>query len=124
MFIKLLFINIDHICLHQAVVTACRPQKKHPVKSLLFFEIPSSTEWQIPYSSTSFTPNWFIEIDDTIDLKLKSLKCYTTEMRDWPHPRSIKGVEILASHRGASIGVNYAEAFMLGRKIIREELNE
>lgn len=117
-------VNIDHQILHHSVITACRPIPGTGINELLFFEVSSSTEWQIPYSSTSFTPNWFIEIDDTIDLKLKSLKCYTTEMRDWPHPRSIKGVEILASHRGASIGVNYAEAFMLGRKIIREELNE
>ena len=41
-------------------------------------------------------------------------------MREWPHPRSIKGVKTLASYRGGSIGVNFAEAFMLGRKIIKE----
>ncbi|MAJ13374.1 MAG: GlcNAc-PI de-N-acetylase [SAR116 cluster bacterium] len=117
-------VNIDHQILHHSVVTACRPIPGIGIKDLLFFEVLSSTEWQTPYSSTSFTPNWFVEIDNTIDLKLKSLNSYTTEMRDWPHPRSIKGAEILASHRGASIGVNYAEAFMLGRKIIREELNE
>ena len=41
-------VNIDHRRLHEAVVTACRPQPGHPVHTLLFFEIPSSTEWQVP----------------------------------------------------------------------------
>ena len=113
-------VNIDHQILHHSVVTACRPVPGMPVNELLFFEVPSSTEWQTPYSNTHFSPNWFVEIDNTIELKLKSLECYTSEMRNWPHPRSIKGVEILASYRGTLIGVNYAEAFMLGRKIIKE----
>ena len=40
-------LNIDHQIVSKAVITACRPEKKNPVKKLLFFEIPSSTDWQI-----------------------------------------------------------------------------
>ena len=40
-------LNIDHQIVSKSVITACRPQKKNPVKKLLFFEIPSSTDWQI-----------------------------------------------------------------------------
>ena len=36
-------LNIDHQIVNKAVVTACRPQKNSSVKTLLFFEIPSST---------------------------------------------------------------------------------
>ncbi len=113
-------VNIDHQVLHHSVVTACRPVPSMSVKEILYFEVLSSTEWQTPYSNTTFTPNWFVEINDSIDLKLQAIDCYKSEMREWPHPRSIKGVKTLASYRGGSIGVNFAEAFMLGRKIIKE----
>jgi LmbE family N-acetylglucosaminyl deacetylase len=52
-------VNIDHQRVHQAVVTACRPQPGHPVKTLLFFEVQSSTEWQPPGSAPTVAPNWF-----------------------------------------------------------------
>ena len=40
-------LNIDHQIVNRAVTTACRPQKNSSVKSLFFFEVPSSTEWRI-----------------------------------------------------------------------------
>ena len=110
-------VNIDHRRLHEAVVTACRPQQGHPVKTILCFEVPSSTEWQLPGSAPAFTPNWFVDISKTIDRKMAALEAYASELRDCPHPRSRRGVEHLAHWRGATIGVNAAEAFMLGRKL-------
>lgn len=110
-------VNIDHRRLHEAVVTACRPQHKHPVKTLLCFEVPSSTEWQLPGSAPIFAPNWFVNISETLDRKLAALEIYSAELRPWPHPRSQKGVEHLAHWRGATVGVDAAEAFILGRKV-------
>lgn len=110
-------VNIDHRRIHDAVVTACRPVPGHPVHSLLFFEIPSSTEWQPPGSAPSFVPNWHIDVSKTLDLKLKALAAYEFEMRPWPHPRSLKAVECLAHWRGASVGVAAAESFILGRHL-------
>jgi len=110
-------LNIDHSLTHKATVTACRPQAGHPVKSLLSFEVPSSTEWQLPTSSQIFAPNWFVDISNYLDCKLAALDAYTEELRDWPHPRSMQGVEHLAHWRGATVGVNAAEAFMLGRRL-------
>lgn len=110
-------VNIDHRRTHEAVVTACRPQLGHPVKTLLSFEVPSSTEWQLPGSAPIFAPNWFVDISGTLDRKLAALNAYKTELRDWPHPRSRKGVEHLAHWRGATVGVDAAEAFMLGRQL-------
>jgi N-acetylglucosamine malate deacetylase 1 len=40
-------------------------------------------------------------------------------MRDWPHSRSYEAVEHLARWRGACVGVEAAEAFMLGRWLVR-----
>src|SRR5688572_21751171 len=39
-------LNVDHRLVHQAVVTACRPQPGSQVRTLVSFEVPSSTEWQ------------------------------------------------------------------------------
>ena len=79
--------------------------------------MPSSTEWQSPTLNESFIPNWFVDISDTINLKINALQLYSTEMRKWPHSRSLKAVEHLARWRGSTIGAEAAEAFMLVREI-------
>lgn len=111
-------VNIDHRCVHQAVVTACRPMPGKTVKTLLFFEVTSSSEWQIPSSAPVFAPNWFVDISETLSLKLKALEVYSSEMRSWPHARSITAIEYLNRWRGASVGVEAAEAFILGRNLV------
>ncbi len=111
-------VNIDHRRTHEAVVTACRPQRGHPVKTLLCFEVPSSTEWQLPGSAPAFTPNWFVDVSGALARKIAALNAYADELHDWPHPRSRQGVEHLAHWRGATVGVNAAEAFLLGRKFV------
>jgi LmbE family N-acetylglucosaminyl deacetylase len=110
-------LNIDHHITHKAVITASRPQPWHPIKRILSFEVPSATEWQSPTLGNSFVPNWYEDISETLDLKLNALIAYKSEMRDWPHARSIKAVEHLARWRGASVGCEAAEAFMLVREI-------
>ena len=107
-------LNIDHRVVNQAVCTACRPQNNYSVKSILFFEIPSSTEWQIN-SLSAFSPNLFEDISDYMAKKIKALEVYSMEMRDWPHPRSIEGVTHIAKWRGATVGVDSAEGFIVGR---------
>jgi len=111
-------VNIDHRVVHEAVITACRPQPDHPVKELLFFEVPSSTEWRPPGSAESFNPNWFVDISMTLAKKLAALEAYEAELRAYPHPRSLRAVDSLARWRGATVGVEAAEAFILGRMIV------
>ena len=111
-------LNIDHRCVHQAVVTACRPQPNQTVRKLLFFEVMSSTEWQTPGSASVFTPNVFIDISQTLDKKIAALHAYEVEMRKWPHARSMEAVKHYNCWRGASVGIDAAEAFMLGREIL------
>ncbi|MED1642041.1 PIG-L family deacetylase [Brevibacillus agri] len=111
-------VNIDHRIIHQAVITATRPIFPHTVKTLLFFETASSTEWMPMGSAPGFHPNWFVDISKSLGKKLKALEAYESEMRAWPHSRSIKALEHLAYWRGASSGVNAAEAFFLGRNIL------
>ena len=84
----------------------------------MFFEIPSSTEWKIIINKKNiFNPNWYEDISKTLDIKIKSLKVYGSELKKWPHPRSLKGVKSLAQWRGATVGYKAAESFVLGRKV-------
>ena len=110
-------LNIDHQLVHEAVVTASRPQNDLPIKTLLFFEVPSSTEWQLPGRVPLFAPNWFVDISNIVDRKIRAFEVYAEELRDWPHPRSIKGVEYRARWRCATVGFEAAEAFSLGREL-------
>ncbi|WML26106.1 PIG-L deacetylase family protein [Neobacillus sp. OS1-33] len=109
--------NRDHQILFQAVLTAARPLPgKKPVE-ILCFETVSSSEWSQHTNDKEFKPNYFVDITDTIDDKLKSLHHYDVEMRPFPHPRSYDGVKYLARVRGMTVGVEYAEAFEIIRKV-------
>ena len=59
-----------------------------------------------------------IDFVASAEKKLEALAKYDFELRQWPHPRSIQAVEHLARWRGSTVGVEAAEAFMLGRKIL------
>ena len=111
-------LNIDHQVIHEAVMAACRPQPGHSVRQLMSFEVPSSTEWQSPTFGNSFVPSWFEDISETLEHKIRALDAYESEMRVFPHARSIKAAEHLARWRGATVGCKAAEAFMLIRKIV------
>lgn len=111
-------LNIDHRIAYKAVLTACRPVKGETVKKIYSFEVASSTEWSGPDKNNCFTPDVYVDISGTIDKKIKALKCYKKEIRPYPHPRSIKGVELLAKNRGLEAGLRFAESFKTIRTII------
>lgn len=108
--------NNDHLMTSMAAQAASRLfQRKEGIprlKSLLYMEIPSSTEWSLDSSSNRFVPNVFFEIGkEGLDLKIRALKAYKGVMRQYPHPRSPEAIKGLAAYRGSQSGCNYAEAF-------------
>lgn len=113
-------LNIDHQITHRAVLTACRPQPGFKFPDIYTFEIPSSTEWGGYSRHNIFIPNLYIDISGELDAKLRAFKCYKSELRRYPHPRSVKGLEILARNRGQQAGIKYAEAFKLIRSVKSE----
>ncbi len=111
-------LNVDHRVVSEAVQTACRPIPNSIQEQIVFFEVPSSTEWRLG-AGNSFEPNYFVDISATLELKRSALAAYASEMRPWPHSRSLEAVQSLARWRGASVGMEAAEAFVLGRALIR-----
>jgi len=105
-------LNIDHQVSYQAVMTACRPMPNFFVKELYSFEVLSSTEWS---PNKTFTPNYFKDVSETIDLKIAAMEVYEFELNSFPHPRSIEAIKNLAKYRGSSVGIEYAEAFKVER---------
>jgi LmbE family N-acetylglucosaminyl deacetylase len=109
-------LNIDHALTYKAVLTASRPVRGETVKEIYSFEVLSSSEWVYP---PKFSPNLYIDISDTIEDKIKAMSLYTSELRKYPHPRSLEGIRILAKKRGLEVGFYYAEAFEVVR-ILRD----
>ena len=104
-------LNIDHQITFKAVMTAFRPTKDQSVREIYSFEIPSSTEWNAPSSLTYFMPDYFVNVNKSLGIKINALNEYITELRDFPHPRSVKAVELNAKYWGVKMGFKAAEAF-------------
>ena len=107
-------INIDHIVAHQATEIACRPLSNSSVKSVYSFEAVCSGNFKF---DKKFNPNIYIDIKKYFKKKINALKCYRDELKKYPFPRSIQGIEIQAKYRGLQSGLEYSEAFKLERMI-------
>lgn len=102
-------LNPDHRALSEAVLVACRPYSSD-VRSIRLFETPSSTEW----GWEPFLPSLFVGID--IERKCADLDRYASELRDYPHPRTLHGIRARASYWGSIAGTPNAEAFVVARE--------
>lgn len=110
--------NWDHTLTFDAVLMAARhsPGEYGP-EEILAFEVPSSTERGYQNSGQSFKPTVYIDVSKTIDKKKLALSYYASELRPYPHPRSMEALEYLSRKRGYEVGIEYAEAFELIRKV-------
>lgn len=108
-------LNIDHEITYRAVMTATRPFGKCAVKKIYTFETPSSTEWQF---NQAFKPNVFIDIEDTIEYKLKAMAHYESELRPYPYPRALKSLRIISERWGTVVGKKNVEALRLIRSVV------
>lgn len=112
-------LNVDHGVIHRAVLTATRPVAGQPVLDIYAFEVPSSTEWAFQRIEPFFRPNVFVDITQSIDVKIAAMECYQTESRPFPHPRSPEALRAIAARWGSVVGCPAAEAFELVRSVRR-----
>lgn len=103
-------VNIDHKLVFESTLVAARPFASS-VKQILCYEIPNTVV-------TQFSPNVYYDITKEFRTKIKSINSYKSEIRKFPHPRSIKSIENLATFRGIQSGLIKAEAFRIIRHII------
>ncbi len=110
-------VNIDHKVTFAAVMAATRPVPGSGVRSVLAFEVGSSTEWAFGTFAPVFHPTVFYDITATLDRKLAAMAAYPDEVRPFPHPRSAESLVAQARRWGSTIGVEAAEAFQLVREL-------
>ena len=108
--------NQDHRAVFNAARVVLRPIATPFINSIYMYEVPSSTDQSPPLPENIFLPNYYVNITKYIDKKIKAFKCYETEKRVYPHPRSEEALKVLAQKRGTEIGFKYAEAFMIIRE--------
>ena len=103
----------DHRIVFDAVMSCTKSFRYPYVKKVLMYECISETEFAPILPERVFQPNYFVDISDFLFNKIEIMKIFDSELGEHPFPRSIKNIEALATYRGATIGVNYAEAFQL-----------
>jgi len=105
----------DHRVAFEAA-SACTKWFRYPsVKRVLTYETLSETEFGLNPVGHSFRPNFFVNISDHLDVKLRLLEIYHSELGEHPFPRSPDAVKTLALLRGAQMGVKAAEAYQMLR---------
>jgi LmbE family N-acetylglucosaminyl deacetylase len=107
--------NQDHRSVFSASMIACRSIARHRVPRLVCYEVLSSTDIAPPFPEFAFQPNFAVNIQPFLAKKIEAMKFYEREGRAFPHPRSAKGIEVLAAKRGMEFGFEAAEAFMVVR---------
>ncbi len=93
-------LNVDHHRLHEAVVTACQTTSG---------------------SGSVLQPNRFVDISNQWLRKreaLVNLVSHASEMRPWPHARTLEALEHLTRWHGAQVWVKAVEAFCLLRQLM------
>lgn len=109
-------INVDHQVLFKATQVATRPTAGS-IEAIYAFDTASSTEWAYP---RSFVPDTWVDISATLSRKLQAMARYESEIRDYPHPRSLEALENRAKAWGNANCLSAAEVFMTIRRVIRD----
>lgn len=102
-------LNRDHRLVAEAGRIIGRPRRK-PV-SILECEVPNTTFW----NGRAFPANYYVDITEQIETKLRAFEQYANEVQPFPHPWSREGLRLLAQYHGMQAGFPYAEAFHLVR---------
>lgn len=111
-------VNCDHQNVYKSTLVAVRPVMGQVVKELYCYRVPSSTEWTPNKADTMFMPNFFVDIEQFSEQKYKAFACYSTELRDYPHPRSVQYLRESDKAAGLKVGLLAAEEFVLLRKLV------
>ncbi len=103
----------DHRITFDAIMACTKSFRHSYIKKVLMYECISETEFAPALPEKVFQPNYFVDITQYFQEKISVMQIYESEIDLHPFPRSLRNIEALAVYRGASVGVEYAEAFQL-----------
>ncbi len=110
--------HVDHRLVFDSVMVATRPVGMgRDIEIVAAYETLSETHWNAPHIEPNFTPNWVIDITSYIEKKIEAIKCYESQISDFPGPRSVDAVEALAKFRGTQAGFGYGEGMHIVRMV-------
>ena len=110
-------VNRDHQEVYKSTLVTVRPVMGQVVRELYCYRVPSSTEWMPNKADTMFMANFFVDIEKFAEQKYKAFACYSTELREYPHPRSVQYLRETDKAAGLRVGLLAAEEFVLLRKL-------
>jgi LmbE family N-acetylglucosaminyl deacetylase len=112
-------VHSDHADVHDATLAVLKAFRMASlgVRRVLAFETLSSTDAAPPQPHRAFLPTVFSDIGDHLDRKVEIMALYATESQPDPFPRGPSAIRALARLRGATVGVEAAEAFSLVREL-------
>jgi LmbE family N-acetylglucosaminyl deacetylase len=110
-------VNSDHKIVFNATLVATRPAEEC-IEAVYAFDTASSTEWAYP---RTFNPDTSVDISHTLETKLRAMACYESELRPYPHPRSLEGLRNKASAWGNQRCMKAAEVFMTIQRNLRHD---
>lgn len=104
--------NGDHYRTHEAALAALRPGARPGADLIAVYESVGSL-WAAPVSG----PSMYVDISDHLGTKLDALRCYVSQLQEYPHPMSVEAVRRLAAFRAAEAGRQACERFSILRSI-------
>lgn len=109
-------VHTDHAVVFDAAV-ACTKWFRYPsVRRVLVYETLSESDFVLNPDVAGFRPNVFVDITDYVDVKIDIMRIFESEIGVHPFPRSERAIRALADVRGAAVGYDAAEAFILLRE--------
>lgn len=111
-------VNLDHQNVYKSTLVAIRPVMGQVVKSLYCYRVPSSTEWTPNKADTMFMPNIYVDISEFAEQKYEAFSKYSTELRDYSHPRSVQYLREDDIVAGLKVGLPATEEFVLLRELL------
>lgn len=109
----------DHRAAAQAAIDAVFPAAEmHLLYPDLDKEDITPHKVNYVYISHPDDPNYYVDITETIDIKIKALRQHKSQLEDWDPEEPVKG---WTAEAGKKVGFPYAEAY---RRIVLKEIEE
>lgn len=107
-------LNVDHQRISRSAMVATRPGVINAMPDLWAAWVPSASDAAFGFLG-DFKPNIFVDIALTQHRKHSAMGVYSSEMRDFPHPRSYEALHHHEAFWGTMAGITAAEPFQILR---------